>query len=312
MNEPDPKEVLREYEAMRRRHDAAEALNALNLEEGNRYWEQQSPLERRIGWRAAGCPRFLYKYRGPVDSDEGARRAADLLLRHQLWLADASKYEDPQDSRIDYRITLSGEALRSEMASYMRRMTRSSRFQAERMLSDSTISDPSALMAYMNANAELILRRWGICSLAANARSERMWWEYSQRHQGLCFQFHPAADLRAFVLTQPITYSDEERVIENRLFGDELIRRRLDLLNTKRTKYSFEDEWRIISPGQANVPHVFKPEALTAVIMGAQAKSSESLVAQLLEERHRRTGLVLPVYQVRHDDSTIRIDRVTL
>lgn len=165
-------------------------------------------------------------------------------------------------------------------------------------------------MAHMNASAEMILRQWGICSLAANARSDRMWREYSHDHQGVCFQFLPAADLGAFVYAQAVIYSDEERVIEDRLFGDELNQRRLDLLNTKRTKYRFEEEWRIISAGRANAPHSFRPEALTSVILGAQAEASQPLIADLLRERRRRTGLILPVYQARLDGSVVRIHRL--
>lgn len=130
MIEPDPDEVRRAYAAMRQRHGASEGLGALHMEEESRYWETRPLRERRIGWRDAGCPRFLYKYRGRVDDEDGARRAADVLLQHQLWLADVSKYQDPQDSRIDYRVTLKGEALRREVVAYVRRATRANRFQA--------------------------------------------------------------------------------------------------------------------------------------------------------------------------------------
>lgn len=312
MSEPDPNEFGVVHAALRARRVAAEAAQQAQWQDETEYWAGRPLLERRVGWRDAGCPRFLYKYRGAIHHDEGARRASDILLRHQLWLADVSHYEDTQDSRIDYRVTLSGEALREEMEAFMRRIGPANRFKAARLVSDRVIADPMALMKSLNDGAERMLSAWGICSLAANARSIRMWNEYSDAEQGVCFQFMPAEDFAAFGGVQPITYSDEERVIENRLFGDDLVQRRLDLLNTKRMKYRFEDEWRVIEPGRANFPLSFKPAALTAVILGANASKSAPRLTQLLAERQRMTGRAIPVYQAYNDGSVICLRRCLL
>src|SRR4051794_6299693 len=94
--QPDPKLVLRTHQQMRHRQAVREALGELSLDRHHRHWDTLSPLERRTAWRDAGCPRFLYKYRGSLKTLEGLRRAEDILLRHQLWLADASKYSDHQ------------------------------------------------------------------------------------------------------------------------------------------------------------------------------------------------------------------------
>jgi hypothetical protein len=60
------------------------------------------------------------------------------------------------------------------------------------------------------------------------------------------------------------------------------------------------------------MPHEIKPEALTAVILGARAEASKPVLADLLSKRQHQTGLILPVYQVRFLDSAIRIHRVKL
>jgi hypothetical protein len=259
------------------------------------------------------APRFLYKYRGSLTMPEGLRRAEDILLRHQLWLADVSKYSDNQDSRIDYRIALRGQSLRRELVSHVRQAAGVTRSQAERMVSDEVVRDPEGLMAKFNADAEQVLRDWGICSLAANACSTQLWDEYGQQGRGVCFQFLPAADSRAFIGIQPINYSDEERVIENLMFGDAVLERRMDLLMTKRTQYAFGEEWRIVSGGTANAAHLFAPAALTGVILGPNAEGSKPTLTHLLKQRQRATGLVPRVYQAMPlEENRMRLVAITL
>ena len=310
MTNPDPRLVLETFQAVRHRHGVERSRGNAFMDEQYRYWEGQPLLERRTGWRDSGCPRFVYKYRASTATAQGRKRAEDLLLLHQLSLADSSKYEDPQDSQIEYRVSISGDELFREMVAHTRRTAIVSRFRAERMVSKEVASDPVALQAMMRANAELALSQWGICSLAANARGLRLWDEYAEGHTGVCFQFHPATDFRGFFDLQEVDYSDAERVIENRFYGDEIKARRLELLMVKRTKYDFEDEWRIVAGGKANRSHAFNPAALCGVIFGAQAcAKTKAVVAEILDERLRATGLQPHVYQAQVVGDRVRIHR---
>jgi hypothetical protein len=311
MTLPDPEIVQETYLAIRQRHAAERSRDVARMDEEHQYWERAPLLERRVGWRAAGCPRFLYKYRGSVATTQGRKRCEDILLRHQLWLADSSKYEDPDDSQVEYRVSISGDELFRELVAHTRRTAIVSRFKAERMVSELVAKDPSALQGMLKADAEKVLLQWGICSLAANARGRRLWAEYGETHTGVCFQFHPAQDFRAFIDLQKVDYSDAERVIENRFFGDEVRMRRFDLMMTKNTKYDFEDEWRIVVGGKANAPYSFQPAALCGVILGAGSSvETKRVVGEILDERLRATGLKPHIYQAEFSDKRIRIHRL--
>jgi hypothetical protein len=51
---PDPELVKKTYLAIRQRHAAERSRDDARMDEEHRYWERTPPLERRVGWRAAG------------------------------------------------------------------------------------------------------------------------------------------------------------------------------------------------------------------------------------------------------------------
>jgi hypothetical protein len=106
--------------------------------------------------------------RGSAATTQGRKRCEDILLHHQLWLADSSKYEDPQDNQVEYRVSISGDGLFRELVAYTRRTAIVSRFKAERMVSELVAKDPTALQGM----------------LKANARGPRLWAEYGENHTG--------------------------------------------------------------------------------------------------------------------------------
>src|SRR5579863_8349918 len=112
---PYPKLIMALHAEIRRRHENQRRLESHEMDRNlNEYIRTSSLLDRRLGWRADGCPRFLYKYRPPP---VGAHRKwlEDILLRHQLWMADSSKYEDAEDSKVTYKVTLRGDALQEKV-----------------------------------------------------------------------------------------------------------------------------------------------------------------------------------------------------
>ena len=309
MSTPDFDKVRRLQSELKRRHIGNEALEILKAEQRRRDLEAMPLLKRRVQWKKEGGPRFVYKYRGPP-AGNGRKRVEDILLRHQVWMADSTQYADPADSQIEYRISLRGDALWKVMVQEQARIARVSLKEAQTLVSRRVVDDPSWLQEQWNRDAATVLREWGICSFAANAYDIELWKQYGIDHTGVAFQIQPARDLSTFSVLQEITYSDDERVLENPFSTKDLIDKRMNLLMTKQIEFRFEDEWRLVSGGKANKPKLFAPIALSGVIIGADMSPADrDVLFQILNERRAKTGLQPQTYQARVAGGIVRIDR---
>ena len=309
MSTPDFDKVRRLQSELKRRHIGNEALEILKAEQRRRDLESDAVTRTAGSMEERGRPSLCIQV-SRTASGNGRKRVEDILLRHQVWMADSTQYADPADSQIEYRISLRGDALWKVMVQEQARIARVSVKEAQTLVSRQVVDDPSWLQQQWNRNAATVLREWGICSFAANAYDIELWKQYGIDHTGVAFQFQPARDLSTFSVLQEITYSDGERVLENPFSTKDLIDKRMNLLMTKQSEFRFEDEWRLVGGGEANKPKLFAPIALSGVIIGADMSAADrDVLFRTLNERRATTSLQPQIYQARVAGGIVRIDR---
>lgn len=140
------------------------------------------------------------------------------------------------------------------------------------------------------------LSETGVCSFAGDPRSILMWSHYAASHTGICIQFERARHYDLFAGALPVEYSQDYPGVNWIKYVES------DFINVLLRKYigwEYEKEHRLIDVTGANRSFEFRPEALTAVLLGCQAsRSVKSLVRETLRERASAEMPAVKVYQV--------------
>lgn len=99
-----------------------------------------------------------------------------------------------------------------------------------------------------------------IICFSTDPTNELMWSHYADRHRGVCLEFDFENNIDISRIISQVCYTDIFPVINS---VDDI----LDAVWTKRTAWSYEKEWRVISQFQEFVD--FKKESLKTVYFGA-------------------------------------------
>lgn len=255
--------------------------------------------QKRIAYlRAQGVPRFLYKFRAALP--DSSRSMQDIVLNSKLWLSSPTDFNDPFDTAAKITVDSTPAERRNRFDEIFKRQgvtwTKRQK-ELPRLLAKPLTELEKLAQEKSQEQAE----RTGICSFGGDPLSILMWSHYASQHRGVCLQFDVARDPVNLLLALEVKYSDEYPVInwvrdfysDNRNFAEKT-------LLTKHSGWSYERERRIIVLESARQSYPFKPEALTAIIIGCRA--DDALIFKLVEDRVSR-GLAKPkLYRaVQHD-----------
>lgn len=257
-------------------------------------------------------PASLFKYLslgGPVASDDLLARAGSILSGASVYLSSPLSFNDPYDC-IPRTDTRGSEAqrrayVRRSVQKHLQKIPRYRRRQERRVLEDvlrSTMGRPEADLGSLDAIRD-VLRSVGVLSLTEDPAHLLMWGHYAGSHTGICLEFDTG--YAPFDRAKPVEYDDERPLFEP--FSKMRAAQIAEATIRKATPWSYEREWRVISPGGVG-PYAFNPAALKTVIFGAfTTPAVRDRIRQMVEARNpplalKAVGLDLDRYHLHVTD----------
>ena len=209
---------------------------------------------------------ILYKYRADNDYTE------NIIKNSALWFSRPKEFNDPFDC---YSVPAPFSKQDAEKWMYSNALyknaTEEDKKKAKENIRNHSLMDVKfCIDAAINNNV--------ICCFNRTEKEILMWSHYSDKHQGLCFQFDIEKDPNLFVLPFDVKYVSSISPIN--IFKGELTNERIkQIIAQKYTKWGYEQEVRVIKyTDEINLSNVdkgkaikFNPEALRKIIFGCKA-----------------------------------------
>lgn len=239
-------------------------------------------------------PRHVYKFRALPARPEEREYVEQILRDNQLYAPTSDAFNDPFDAQADYRVEHDAGVLREQVESFLVAGGASAAI-AQGLSHADVLSRPGEIAALLKAHHQETLQQIGVYCLAANPKAPLLWAHYAHEHKGIAIQFRPSRDLRTMLL-HPVHYATTYPVIEN--YFDRRDRDLVSPLLRKSMSWSYEDEWRILRPGQPKQVFSIRPEALTGVLLGMRMSDADrAYVERIVRARDQRYRLHTRLYQ---------------
>lgn len=187
--------------------------------------------------------RILYKYR---DWSNPFHRS--ILINNRIYLASPSSFEDELDCNVPETFPTKEElpALFFEKsfsiipyADIQERMN-----WVLQCCQNSPLADITKRDEVVKQLKDLNDSTFGVLSLTANPRNDRMWEKYGANHKGICFGFDKDKLFKVVGGGGPVIYTDNLPIIRN--FVDDTMTQHIKRTFYKeRTKWEFEEEYRL-------------------------------------------------------------------
>ena len=229
----------------------------------------------------SNLPKRLYRYQS-LATTQLVEYSAQIIRDHKLYLASAEQYNDPFEGR--YTLSLAAtdeERFRKFKAGLLDqgRPEAAAVAEAQRMVDH---PDPTLTDGWEDSVETELVAKYrssiGLLSLTAKYDDTLMWSYYADAHKGICFEFD--TEVQSVISSAaPVRY--QALFPELRFFMMNPEEMAYAIALTKNSAWAHEAEWRVIAIDQAGTSPSFPPEALTAVILGAQIESDRQ--AQILE-----------------------------
>lgn len=207
---------------------------------------------------SSGVRTFIYKY---VTGD-GAR-LRHYLLNSTFFLASPRKFNDPYDCRCH----ISDECTANEREVALQILAQKMRLNSLQLALLREQWDMPNLPQIVKEGTEQTWAETGITCLTTDPRNLLMWSHYADYHRGFCIGFEIAKDMDTFCTALPVKYTDDYPSV--RLFGDD--REIVNAMFHKGSPWAYENEYRIVRPGQAGNTLRFEPASLSMILIGAMA-----------------------------------------
>ena len=107
---------------------------------------------------------------------------------------------------------------------------------------------------------------YSACCFTTDPLSELMWAFYGNNYKGVCLEFDFS---KTIVLQEKLNQVKYNDILPELCKIDDLV----EILRTKRTIWSFEKEWRLISKTSGQVP--FNKESFTGIIFGFKSSLTD-------------------------------------
>lgn len=260
------------------------------------YLERLPYFQRRleIAERLTGTPpRFLYKYKAlDPQIPESIAHVKDIIIHSRLWLSSPKAFNDPFDMKGRLDITGDAAAQRRRYRSLAKEHGSSwkrARSFAAQMMRRPEAERRKALQRILDEN----LAKTGVCSLTGDPRNILMWSHYGGQHSGICLQFETSRCLGTLGRAIPVEYSETYPLVD---WVEDFERHLASCVLRKYKGWEYEQEYRIVLPGQANSHISFAPDALVGILVGCRA--SPKVKAALGEVMRERESIGLPDFRI--------------
>ena len=251
-------------------------------------------------------PEQFYKYR-PMNESKMVQRVENIVMRNQVYFAAPASFNDPFDLKPAFSLAAVPERQRAE---YMRLSRKFQPLLTEEQhtaeadtvmassLSPENVESTSRLIQDMHAMA---LSSVGVFCVSTKRDDILMWSHYADSHCGVCLEFDGMFPFMAHA--QQVTYSAICAPINP--YEDDTMAMMERALLAKSEHWKYEAEWRLISyqRGVGNV--AYRPENLTGVILGAQARPE---TIETVRRWKRERSAPLKIYRARTSSTKFELE----
>lgn len=230
------------------------------------------------------APHHLYKYTGfDESSQDSIRRLEDVVLRSTIYLSSPRDFNDPFDMSAFFDFSGTPQEKRERIKAILKRLKPELGYVKREQEITRSLSEPEQLINSAESAFQQQIDKAGVYCLTSDPRHILMWSHYARNHKGLCFQFSVPSDIYTFCAAMRMDYSEEYPVV--RWINDD--HRELQQMILRKSKlWKYEDEYRIVSIGNAGRHLKFRPQALSAIIFGCNcADSTRQAVIEMLRRR---------------------------
>lgn len=239
---------------------------------------------------------FLYKF---IDFDISAafsiQKARDLIVEGSLYLTKPSQFNDPDEFRVNLRVTAdpvrrrkwAHDSAKRSLARFLDTLPGVfGRGRKIEILVTRAIERLRKNPDLMFESYQHHVDTYGVCCFSKNPRNMLMWAHYARGHRGICVQFD-SSKCPVFSATHDVSYGEN---VPSLTWPDDKDRV-LDPLMSKSFDWGYEDERRYISSHVAGGSLAFDANAVSGVIVGRRFRETPNAAAELiklLDERHAR------------------------
>ena len=261
-------------------------------------------LDRRKMLRVQRLPGMLYKFK--TVSTEKPYILEDIIVNSKLYLSSPESFNDPFDMKP--RVTVEGN-LSSLLEKINSLPSPSPKAKQDALRRARSIWREHGWSGIANEfriqeSADALFKETGVfCFSTSFARSEHlevsresgprnnlMWSHYGDSHRGICLQFQVSKYPLILRRLARVTYSDRFPEINwiSPAFEEEC----LYAATNKHSRWTYENEWRLIQLNSAGSCVHFEPSLLSGIIFGA--KISDSSVEEITRVLTKREEMGLP------------------
>lgn len=232
-------------------------------------------------------PKFIYKYR---DWDNPNHRR--ILTHKELFFASPKDFhrDDSMDCRIPIRLDLLTSKDKTNLMYRTSKLNNTQMTESEhKHFSNSwrkskAFEDPKIINAYKREYFNDLDNNLGVLSLTYNPFNVKMWEQYANNHQGICVGFNTRTLLEPLGGGGRCNYfhvGNEPKIIPMR--GDSLLDDFIPQVFSKRIKYQYENEYRVIKLNEFGFHsdderrHVPNDDAFLTVILGQENQHIDSI-----------------------------------
>ncbi|MCK4696545.1 MAG: DUF2971 domain-containing protein, partial [Candidatus Cloacimonetes bacterium] len=257
-------------------------------------------------------PDILYKYRDWEDSKH-KRIITDL----EIFFPSCKNLNDPFDCRIPIYVRNIGknkQKIKENVHNYIQtiypNLTRKQRREKEKQIYQEKNFSNRKLQEQLQYN--IIDRRFGIFSLSANPRDNKLWADYAGSHRGICIGFDIDTiieyELNKMELNKEVTLLEIKKVNYVTKFPQwELVSQDISLkqITTKSDKWINEEEYRLITIDKPNHCLKIPRKAIKELIFGL--KTSEKTKKEIIQEI-KKNRLHIKLYDIVQVPNTFHLE----
>lgn len=228
---------------------------------------------------------YLYKYT-PHNNDS---RKYEIITKSQLWFSKVESFNDPIDSKLDYRQDYSPEEIREYWENFLK--NKPEHPQTITQILHNWGSNTS-FVQQQNRVFEDGRSKLGVLCFSKNPENILMWSHYANNHKGIVYEFKPSlfTDKRTSSFTAfpyKVNYPKDKSYepLSYTLTGDAKKEQFAYELLTKAKDWEYEEEYRMIDFENSG-NKTFKKDSLISIIFGVRTSDVEIDIMKCLCKKY--------------------------
>ncbi|WP_029935166.1 DUF2971 domain-containing protein [Thiomicrospira pelophila] len=202
----------------------------------------------------------------------------EVILNAQLWFTKPENFNDPLDSRLDYRQEYSQAEIKYFWGGFLQSKPDHPQTIDEIM---QRWGSNERFVDQQNLIFNQFRSQMGVCCFSVSPYNILMWSHYANNHKGIVYEFEPdlflgstTASFKGHPLKVDYAENNEYELLSYALVGKPKQEQFVTEQLTKATDWAYEQEYRFIDLN-GNGNKTFKKESLKTIIVGAKTPESE-------------------------------------